>query len=101
MKKSRFSEEQIMGGVTGTRGGREGLGALPQARHVLSDLLCLEVQVWGHGGFRRQTPEGSGGEEHSAQEALCRCHAGQRRPEGSSGKNVWPAPLPGAVLSLI
>ena len=72
MRKSRFTEEQIVGILqeygssvkrliqwinrSAERG--EGLGAVPQAWHVGRDALQLEEQVWRHEGLRAATPEG-------------------------------------------
>ena len=44
MKRSRFTEEQIIG-VLGERGRRRRCRALPQARDVVGDVLRLEGEV--------------------------------------------------------
>ena len=45
MRKSRFSEEQIIGDPQGARGGREGRGPVPAARDQRHDVLQVEGEV--------------------------------------------------------
>ncbi|MGJ3627238.1 hypothetical protein AB5I41_10360 [Sphingomonas sp. MMS24-JH45] len=51
MKRKQFTEEQIIGILKEAEAG--GDGAVPQARHVERDLLCVEGQVRRPGGPRR------------------------------------------------
>ena len=52
MRKSRFSEEQIIGDPEGAPGGAAGGGAVPQARHQRRDVLHVALEVRRHGGRR-------------------------------------------------
>jgi hypothetical protein len=72
MRKSRFTEEQIVGilqeygssvkglirGINRSAERGEGLGAVSQARHVRRDSLQVEEQVWRAASFRAAPPEG-------------------------------------------
>lgn len=54
MKRSQFTEEQIIGGA---RTGIEDGGYLPQTRDQRGDILQLEEQVWRDGGVGGNTAE--------------------------------------------
>ena len=45
MRKSRFSEEQIIGDPEGAAGGAAGGGAVPQARDQRRDVLHVALEV--------------------------------------------------------
>ncbi len=70
MKRSRFSEEQIIGILRETQAGKS-VKAVWRAQRERGDVLQLEVEVWGHGrergasassdGRRGWAPEATGG----------------------------------------
>nr|CAD6595666.1 IS3 family transposase [Rhizobium sp. Khangiran2] len=75
MKRSRLTEEQI-------------IGCLPQARHLGCNLLQLRREVWRCGCVRCAQAEGTGGRERQAEEAARRGHVGQCDPEGCRRKKM-------------
>jgi hypothetical protein len=52
MRKSRFSEEQIIAILREQEGGQADEGCLPPPRHQRSEFLQVEVEVRRHGRFR-------------------------------------------------
>lgn len=82
MRPSRFTEEQIIGMLKKQEAG----GRMPQAGYFGCDLLQVQGQVRRNGRIRRPSPQGAGGRECTALEALGRADAGQRDPEGRSKK---------------
>ena len=91
MKRARFTEDQIIGVLKGTRPGLRrriwcastGLG---------SDALQLEGQVRWHGCLRGHTAEAARGRESRTEEAFGRADVGCRRASRASvKKKVGPA----------
>jgi hypothetical protein len=82
MKRSRFTEEQINRGPAGAGGRDEGVGAVPQARHLLADILRLEGEVRRDERLGCQATEAAGGQECPAEEAAGGDDAEQCGAEG-------------------
>jgi putative transposase len=102
MKRSRFTEEQIIGILKGTRGQRFGRRSLPQAWCQRRQHLQMEGQVRRDGCLGGQAAEHAGGREHAAEAAAGGCHAGQRGAEGPLRKEVvTPAGKRKAVAHLV
>ena len=92
MRKSRFSEEEIIGILREQEARRADGRSLPQARGQRGDVLQVEVEVRRHGRFGRQAAEVARGREREAEEAARRDDARQRDPEGhQQPKVVTPA----------
>ncbi len=51
MRKSRFSDEQIVGIIQEYAAGCVGLGSMPPAWHVRRNFLQVEGEVWRHAGL--------------------------------------------------
>ena len=68
MRRSRFSEKQIIGVLKGAPGGPSGGGALPHGDQR-RDILHVALEVRQPRGLRCETPEGARGGEPQAQEA--------------------------------
>jgi len=105
--KGRTDEAEAVFGRTdhrhfeGGRGGRGGDGAVPPARDVERDVLCVEGQVRRHGGVRCQAVAGARGGERAAQATAGRYDARQCGSEGSAVKKmVTPAAKREAVAHL-
>ena len=58
MKRSRFSDEQIIGILKEHQAGLSA-GAVPQIRDQRRDLLHLAQEVWRHGSVGGKAAEGS------------------------------------------
>ena len=82
MRKSRFSEEQIIGMLREQEGGRPTAEVCRKHGGQWCDLLQVEVEVRRHGRLRRQPAALARGREREAEEAACRDDARQRDPEG-------------------
>ena len=101
MKRGRFTEEQIIAVL------REQEAGVPTAevcrKHGVSSATFYKwkAKYRRSGGVRRQAAAGAGGRERAAEADAGRCHARQRRAEGSSGKKVvTPAARREAVVYL-
>jgi hypothetical protein len=101
VKKSRFSEEQIIA-ILARAGGRRGdEGRLPSARHLDGDVLQLEGQVRRAGRERGEAAAGARGRERAAEEAPGRCDARPGDAEGAAWKKmVRPADKRASVARL-
>jgi hypothetical protein len=86
MKRKQFCRRADHRHLEGGRGGRGGDGAVPQARDVERDLLCVEGQVRRSGSVRREAAAGARGGERQAQAAAGGHDARQRGVEGSAVK---------------
>ena len=76
MRKSRFTEEQIIG-AEGARGRAVGERSVPQVRDQRCDFLQVAIEVRRHGGLRRPQAEGARGGEPEAEEAAGGVDAGR------------------------
>ncbi len=54
MKRSRFSEEQIIGILREAEAGSPDKSGLCGAQYQCSNLPCLEEKIWRDGSQRRQ-----------------------------------------------
>jgi hypothetical protein len=70
MKRSRFTEEQIIGILKEHQAGLSASELVPEARDQRCDLLQLALEVWRHGGQRGQAAEAARGREREAEEAV-------------------------------
>jgi hypothetical protein len=87
MKKSRFTEAQIMGVLRQAEGGMPVPGAVPRAWDQQRDVLQVAVQVWRHGCVHDEPDEGPGGREPAAEAHVCRSeHAGRPASKEALGK---------------
>lgn len=67
MKKKRYSKEQIIAIVKQSEAGRRVSELARGARRERGHDLGLEVEVWRHGGGRRQAASWLGGREPAAE----------------------------------
>ena len=67
MRKSRFTESQIIGILKEVESGRTGQEVLPGARDQRAHAVPLEEEVRRDGGERRQAASGARGRESQAQ----------------------------------
>ena len=71
MKKSKFSEEQIVRILKEVEAGAKGHGDLPQVQDLRADLLQLEAEVRRHGGVATASAEGARARVLAAEEDVC------------------------------
>lgn len=83
MKRSRFTEEQIIGILREPGGGGDDGGYVPQAPDQRGDLLQVEGEVRRAGGIGRTAAEGARGREREAEEA-----AGQAMLDNAMLKDI-------------
>ena len=101
MKRSRFSEEQIIAILKQHESGVSTAGRLSRARDQFGDILQVEGQVRRHGCFGRPEAEGARGRKRQAEEIASRTDARQRNAQGCRlAKVVTPAAKRGAVAHL-
>src|ERR1019366_7612281 len=86
MKKSRYTEEQIIGILKQHEGWREDGGCVPRARDQRGDILWLEVEVRRAGSERGAASEGDGRLEPSSEVVGGRTELARRGAEGSHTK---------------
>ena len=92
MKKTRFTETQIVSILKQQEGGRVHQRSLPRTWHLRSDFLQLEEQVRRHGDLGCKTVEGVGRRKFEIKKDVCRPGFGQSDPEGSvHKKRLGPA----------
>ena len=87
MKRSRFSEEQIIGILKEHQAGAERGRALPEARRQRADMLRMALEVWRHGGVGCGAAEGARRGERQAEEAPGSVDARRLDAAGDAGKN--------------
>lgn len=68
MKRSRFTEQQIVGVLKQAESGMAVKELLPEARHLGCDLLQLEGEVRRDGRLGPEAAEGARGGEREAEE---------------------------------
>lgn len=91
MKKSRFTEAQIMAVLRQAEGGLA-VPAVPRARDQQRDVLQVARPVWRHGCVHDEPDEGAGGREPAAEAHVRRPeHAGGSAQRGSWKKVTRPA----------
>lgn len=61
MKKTRFTETQIVSILKQQEAGKSTREVCREHGIFQQTFLQLEEQVWGHGSFKRETHEGTGG----------------------------------------
>jgi putative transposase len=88
MKKSKFTDSQIMAALKRVEGGAGGTGAVPGDWQQLGDVSQMAGQVWRHGHLHDGPDEGIGTGERPALEEGCRGTAEGRDPQGGHGKKV-------------
>ena len=81
MRKSRFTEEQIIGVSAGAGGRRQDGGCVPQARDQPGDVLPVEGEVRRLGGFRGASAAHVGSGEQAAVASAGGRDVGQRGVE--------------------
>ncbi|MFO1143237.1 MAG: hypothetical protein U1E59_12750 [Amaricoccus sp.] len=86
MKKSRFTEAQIIGALREQQAGGTTNEVCVAGTDQPAGLLSVEGEVWRARGVGRAEAEGAGGREPAAQEAPGGVDA-DGGAEGSAGKN--------------
>ena len=69
MRKSRFTEEQIIKVLKEHAAGLSAGERVPEVRHQRCDVLQVAIALWRDGSLRRPRAEGAGGGEPQAEEA--------------------------------
>ena len=88
MKRSKFTEEQILEIVREAEAGRKVADGVSQERHQRADVLPLEGEVRRDGGQRDAAPEAARGRESAIEEDRRRSDARQSGAEGGGRKKV-------------
>lgn len=89
MKRSRVSEEQIIGILKEHQAGARRGGVVPQARDNRYYILQMAVEVWRNGGVRRAAAEDAGKRERQTEEDVGRADDGC----GDTERNARNKPL--------
>ena len=96
MKRSKFTDEQILAIVKRRRGRPEGRRSVPHARHHRADVLPLEGEVRRDGAQRDAAAEAARGREPPAEADRRRADARHPGAEGGGRKKVV-SPIAGAT----
>lgn len=92
MKRSRFTEQQIVGVLKQAEAGVPVKGPVQEDRDFGSNVLQLEGEIRGLERLGAEAPAGAGSRERAAEEDVCGSRAGERGDQGGfESKVVTPS----------